>query len=109
MRMSIQETAGPVAMPAAPQPVKRRVVRHRTVGPWLAAGAAVLLVVGLIRAVIGNENIDPAEFRRFLFSETILHGVLVTIELSVIAMVAAAVVAVAVAICRLSTNRILSG
>jgi polar amino acid transport system permease protein len=98
------EAAGPVTMPAA-----RRVVRHRTVGPWLAAGAAVLLVVALVRAVVGNKNIDTSEFTQFVFSKTILHGVLVTIELSVLAMIAAAIVAVAVAICRLSNNRILSG
>jgi polar amino acid transport system permease protein len=109
MPVSTRETAGAVAMPAAPQPATRRVVRHRTVGPWLAAGAAVLLLLALTRAVVGNDNIDLSQFRQFVFSETILRGVLVTIKLSVIAMVVAAAVAVAVAMCRLSTNRILSG
>ena len=66
MPVSIEETAGPVAMPAAIQPAKRRVVRHRTVGPWLAAGpgspqVAVGLCAGYIVRYTGG---IPRRLRR---------------------------------------------
>ncbi|MGV9798863.1 amino acid ABC transporter permease/ATP-binding protein [Mycobacterium sp. NPDC003449] len=56
-----------------------------------------------------NPNLDIASTRQYLFAPSILHGVAVTVELTVVGMTIGIVGGVLLAVMRLSENRVLSG
>ncbi len=81
-------------------------VRHP--GRWVAA-VAVLVVVGLlVRSLASNGNIAWSVIGQYLFNSVVLHGVLVTIELTVLSMLIGVAIGIALAVMRLSPNPILA-
>jgi polar amino acid transport system permease protein len=77
-------------------------VRHP--GRW-AAGAFVLLLVTIaVHSVATNPRFGWGTFGDFFFDRRILHGVVVTIELTVISMVIGIILGVLLAVMRLSPN-----
>ena len=82
-------------------------VRH--VGRWLAAALVAIIAVALARSVITNPRFQWGVVGDFLFDDRVLHGVLVTLELTVIAMAIGIVLGVILAVMRLSPNPLLSG
>jgi polar amino acid transport system permease protein len=82
-------------------------VRH--FGRWIAAAAVAAIAVSLARSVVTNPRFQWGVVGDFLFDDRVLHGVLVTIELTVIAMAIGIVLGVILALMRLSPNPLLSG
>lgn len=90
---------------ARPRPIKAVPVRHW--GRWLGAAILIYLGIALAWSLIHNENVGWPIIRRYLFDELILRGILVTLELTVIAMVMGIVGGTILAVMRLSENPIL--
>jgi polar amino acid transport system permease protein len=89
----------------APEALTAVPVRH-----WGQRVSAVLLIslLGLfVWSVAQNENIQWDVVRRYLFDNGILRGLVVTVELTVLAMVAGIALGVVVAVMRLSKNPVL--
>jgi polar amino acid transport system permease protein len=85
----------------------QEVVNLRHPVRWVAA-ALILLAAGFVAwSLAHNENIKWAAVRSYLTDPAILHGVVVTLELTVVAMVVGIVLGIIVAVLRLSTNPVL--
>jgi polar amino acid transport system permease protein len=83
------------------------VVPLRHPGQWVIAALALLMTVIVVRAFAGSENIDWGIVGEYLFSSTILIGVGVTVGLTILSMVIASLIGLAIAVMRLSDNRVL--
>ena len=96
----------PPASSARPDAMKAIPVRHW--GRWLAAAIIAFLVAGLIFSLARNPNVGWSVIGQYLFKGVVLRGVLVTIELTVLAMIVGVIGGTLIAIMRLSENPILS-
>jgi polar amino acid transport system permease protein len=81
-------------------------VRHP--GRWIAAAVLLVLVAMLINSLVTNPAWAWDVVWQFLFSDRVLKGLWVTIELTVLAMVIGVVLGIVVAVMRLSRNPIVS-
>jgi len=99
-----------------PAPIKAVPVRH----PWRWVAGVVLVVLGamLVNTLVFSQTQQPhqsgsrygwATIREYLFTSTVLHGVVVTIELTVIAMIAGILIGVLLAVMRLSKSKLIAG
>jgi polar amino acid transport system permease protein len=98
-------------------PTALKVVPVRHPGRWVA-GAVILLVGAMLVNTLVFSHIPRGGVREgrfqwgvvghYLFTGPILRGIVVTLELTVIAMVAGIVIGVGLAVMRLSPNRLLS-
>ncbi len=76
-------------------------------GRWISA-ALILLVLGLfLRSMWTNENVDHPTIAEFVFDPRILKGVVITIVMTALSMVVGSILAVALAVMRMSTNPVL--
>ncbi|WP_306205454.1 amino acid ABC transporter permease [Actinoplanes sp. RD1] len=96
--------------PATSRPAPRRdvvPVRHwgRLIGA-VAVGALVLLVA---YSFATNPNFEWTVVGQYLFTRTVLKGLLLTLEMTVIGMVVALALAVVIGVMRMSPSRVLSG
>jgi polar amino acid transport system permease protein len=74
------------------------------------AGAVVFLIVAaLIRSVVTNDRFGWDVVGQYLFSPRVLHGLVVTLELTVVSMFVGIVLGIVLAIMRLSPNPLVSG
>jgi polar amino acid transport system permease protein len=91
----------------APEQIKAIPARH----PWRWVAALVIAVyaAALAESMATNSRYEWSVVRQYLFDDTILHGVRITIELTVISMVLGIAIGVLLAIMRLSPNPIVSG
>jgi polar amino acid transport system permease protein len=98
----------PTTLPpaASPEAIKAIPVRHP--GRWVAAAVVALLAVVVIRSVATNPRFQWSVVGDYLFSSQITHGAVVTLELTVVAMVIGIVLGVVLALMRLSTNPLVS-
>ena len=92
-----------------PAPEEIKAVSLRRPGRWVSAAIVALLAAILIRSVATNPRFGWGTVGHYLFSSRVLHGVVVTIELTVIAMVIGIVLGVILAVMRLSPNPLVSG
>ena len=76
---------------------------------WVAAGVLGLGFVWLASSLWNNENVDHATIAKFMFSDQIVHGAVLTIVLTFLAMVLSTILGVVLALMRLSSNPVLSG
>jgi polar amino acid transport system permease protein len=97
--------APPGARGQRPAPIAAVPIRH--VGQWISAAVVLFLVGALIYTVAGNENIQWDVVGDFLFDGSVLRSVLVTIELTLLAMLIGIVGGVVLAVMRLSENPVL--
>lgn len=88
-----------------PRPPKIVPVRHP--GRWVAVAIALVLVAQLVHALVTNPGLEWATFRRYFFDPSVLHGVWVTIELTVYAALAGFAGGMVLAFMRLSPNPLL--
>jgi polar amino acid transport system permease protein len=99
-----------------PAPIKAIPARH----PWRWVGAAVLIVLGamLINTLVFSQTqqahqsgsrYDWPTVGHFLFSSVVVHGVGVTIELTVLSMVFGILLGILLAVMRLSKSRLIAG
>jgi len=101
------ETAEALTPAGRPDEIKAVPVRHR--GRWIAAGLVLLVGASLIRSAVTNSRFGWDVVGQFFFSSRILHGLVVTLELTVISMAIGIVLGVVLAVMRLSPNPVLSG
>jgi polar amino acid transport system permease protein len=93
--------------PGRPEDIEAVPVRHP--GRWLAAAIVLIIVASLVRSVIDNPHFGWHYVGQFLFDSRIMHGVVVTIRLTVISMVIGIVLGIVLAVMRLSPNPLISG
>jgi polar amino acid transport system permease protein len=86
-----------------------RAVPVRRPGRWIVAAVVVVVAAALARSVVTNSRFEWSVVGNYLFDPRILHGLRVTIELTVIAMAIGIVLGVLLAVMRLSPNPLVSG
>ncbi len=87
------------------EPIKAVPVSHW--GQWVSAVVVVALVAALVYSVATNDNLQWSVVRANLFEQSVLRGLWVTIQLTVLAMVAGIVLGIVLAVMRLSQNPVL--
>jgi polar amino acid transport system permease protein len=90
-----------------PEAIKAVPVRHW--GRWIASVVILYIFAALIYSLAKNENLEWNVVGDYLFRPIILKAALLTIEITVIAMVIGAVGGTLLAVMRLSKNYVLSG
>ena len=98
--------AGGPAAAARPDAIKAIPVRHW--GRWVSAALVVYLMVALVYSFVKSPNIDWPTVTEYMFKPLVLRGLLITIELTFVAMVVGAAGGTILAIMRLSDNPVLS-
>jgi polar amino acid transport system permease protein len=99
-------TTGP---PAATRPREIEAVPVRHPGRWIAAAIILVLAATVLRSVITNPRFEWNLVGHYFFSPRVLHGLVVTIELTVIAMVIGIALGIVLAVMRLSPNPLVAG
>jgi polar amino acid transport system permease protein len=90
-----------------PDDIEAVPVRHP--GRWIASALLVIIAASLIRSAINNPNFDWHLVGHYLFDPRVLHGVVVTIRLTVLSMLIGVLLGIVLAVMRLSPNRLISG
>jgi polar amino acid transport system permease protein len=90
-----------------PEKVVAVPVRHP--GRWVSAVVLLVLAAMLVNSLVTNPAWRWDVVWRFLFSSRVLDGLLITLELTALAMVIGVVLGIVVAVMRLSQNPIVSG
>jgi polar amino acid transport system permease protein len=100
------ESAAAVAdAPHADEPI----VRLRHPGRWVAAALLVVLAAMFVNFVFTSPRLRLDLVAGYLFERSILQGLLVTLELTVVAMFVGVVLGTVLAVMRLSENPLLRG
>jgi polar amino acid transport system permease protein len=87
----------------------RRPVPVRLYGQWVGALIVAVLFAMLVRTLIANPGFQWHVVRHYFFTTLVLHGLWLTIELTVVSMVIAIALGIVLAVMRVSPNPILSG
>jgi polar amino acid transport system permease protein len=94
-----------------PEEIKAVPVRHP--GRWIAAAIVLVVAASIVRAIITNtgpnKGFEWTWVGHYLFDSRVLHGVVATIYITVLAMLVGIILGVVAAIMRLSPNPIVSG
>ena len=91
------------------RPEEIEAVPVRRPGRWIAAAIVFLIAVAIIHSVATNPRFQWSVVGQYLFDPRILHGVRITIELTVVAMALGIAGGVVLAVMRLSPNPLVSG
>lgn len=99
------------AAPAAVRPpnLKLNVVPVRHWGRIVLAAVVVLVLIMIAQGLATNPNIQWSVVGQFLFSPGILRGLGATLQITVVSMVFATILAIVIAVMRTSDSRIVSG
>jgi polar amino acid transport system permease protein len=100
------EAANDIGQPEPPEEIQAVPVRHP--GRWIAAGVVAILLAAIIRAIATNPNFQWGVVGDYLTDTRILDGLVMTLELTVVAMLIGIVLGVVLALMRLSPNGLLS-
>jgi polar amino acid transport system permease protein len=98
--LSEQQTGRPDDIEAVP-------VRHP--GRWVASVIVLVIAASIVRSIITNPRFQWHTVGHYLFDARILHGVLITIELTVLSMIIGILLGILLAVMRLSPNPLISG
>jgi polar amino acid transport system permease protein len=90
-----------------PDEIQAVPVRHP--GRWIAAVIVVVVGASIVRSVVTNKNFQWGVVGHYMFDSRVLHGVVATIYLTVIAMLIGIVLGVILAVMLRSPNRLVSG
>jgi polar amino acid transport system permease protein len=93
---------------AAGRPEDITAVPVRRPGRWVAAVIVLIVAVAVVRSVATDANFQWGVVGEYLFDARILHGLRVTIELTVVAMAIGILLGVLLAVMRLSPNWLVS-
>jgi polar amino acid transport system permease protein len=93
---------------ATGRPEDIRAVPVRRPGRWIAAAVVLVIAASLVRSVVTTSGFQWSVVGEYLFDHRILEGLVVTIELTVIAMAIGIVLGVMLAVMRLSPNPLIS-
>jgi polar amino acid transport system permease protein len=97
----------PAAPAGRPDEIKAVPVRHP--GRWVAAAIVLLLGIALARSMATNPRFEWDVVGQYFTSSSIVDGLRVTIELTVITMAVGIVLGVILAVMRLSLNPLVAG
>lgn len=99
-------TPTPDEREAAP-PIRAIPARH----PWRWVAAAIVLIIGAFaaRSVVTNPRFGWSTVWDYMFADTIMRGLVITIELTIISMVLGVILGIILAVMKLSPNKIVSG
>jgi polar amino acid transport system permease protein len=100
-------TTHEVTQPEPPGEIQAVPVRHP--GRWIATAVIAVLVAALIRSVVTNPRFEWGVVGDYLFDRRILDGLVVTLELTALAMAIGVVLGVVLALMRLSRSAVVSG
>jgi polar amino acid transport system permease protein len=103
---AVEESPQPQHATARPEDLRAVPVRHP--GRWVAAAIVAFLAVVAIHSVVTNPRFEWSVVGDDLFSARILRGLVVTLELTVIAMAIGIALGVVLAVLRLSPNPLVS-
>ena len=78
----------------------------RRPGRWIASALVLLIAASIVRSVVTNSNFKWHVVGQYLFDSRILHGVVLTLELTVISMIIGVVLGILMAVMRQSPNPI---
>ncbi|MBY8861589.1 amino acid ABC transporter permease [Nocardia sp. CA2R105] len=92
---------------AVTEPAPIKAVPLRRPGRWVAAIVIAILLALFIYGAATNDGYQWSTYRDYLFDVRITEGALVTLELTVLAMVIGVVLGVTLAVMRLSPNPVL--
>ncbi|MER8101755.1 MULTISPECIES: amino acid ABC transporter permease [unclassified Kitasatospora] len=90
-----------------PETIKAVPVRHP--GRWVGAVVIALLAAMLLSALFTNPAFKWDIVGQYLFHDSIVHGMVVTLELTVLSMLMGVIGGIVLAVMRLSPNPLLSG
>jgi len=98
-----------LSVPGATRPEAIKAIPVRHWGRWVSAFIIFYLAIALVFSFTKNPNVEWRVVGDYLFKSLTLEGLLLTIELTIIAMVIGIVGGVLLAMMRLSDNYVLSG
>jgi polar amino acid transport system permease protein len=101
--MAVTDTVEPVSA----DEIRAIPVRHT--GRWVAAAIVLLVGVVLGHSVATNGRFEWSIVGHYFFSSRVLHGLVVTLELTVLAMAIGIALGTLLAVMRLSPNPLVSG
>jgi polar amino acid transport system permease protein len=93
----------------AGRPEEIKAVPVRRPGRWIASIIVALVVASIIRSVATNNRFEWGLVGHYLFDSRILHGVIVTLELTALSMAIGIVLGIVFAVMRLSPNPLVAG
>ncbi|HWF36514.1 MAG TPA: amino acid ABC transporter permease [Solirubrobacteraceae bacterium] len=105
--MPSSEATESAERPERPEDIKAVPVRRP--GRWIAAAIVAVVAVAIVHSVATNPRFRWGIVGHYLFDSRILHGVQITLELTVVAMVIGIAGGVGLAVMRLSPNPLVSG
>src|SRR6266566_3497043 len=91
------------------RPEEIRAVPVRHVGRWVVGALVLLLLADVVNSVVNNSRFGWGTVGSYLFSSRVLDGLVLTLELTAIAMAIGIVLGVVLAVMRLSPNPLVSG
>lgn len=99
---------GPTAAPPDPAELASlRLVPARHPARWIGSAVALVLLAMAAHALVTNSGLEWGTFGQYVFNSSILHGVWMTIQLTLLAAVAGFALGVVLAFMRLSANPLL--
>jgi polar amino acid transport system permease protein len=96
-----------IERPEPPDEIQAVPVRHP--GRWVAAVVVAVLIVAVAHSVATNPRFEWGVVGDYLFSSRILDGLVLTLELTVVAMAIGIILGVVLALMRMSESALLSG
>src|SRR5262249_8507031 len=105
----VSASATPETAPPATRPEDLKAIPVRHPGRWVAAAVVLFLLISIGNSMAANSRFQWGIVRHFFFSSRILHGLVVTLELTAVAMAIGIVLGVVLAVMRLSANPLVSG
>jgi len=101
------DTADALTTGGGAEQIKAVPVRHP--GRWVAAAIVVVLAATLIHSAATNDRFGWSLVGDYFFSSRVLHGLVITIELTLLSMFIGIVIGIVLAVMRLSPNPLVSG
>ena len=99
----------PTATEAAPEEATLRVVPRRRPFLWVIYAVLAVVALAALYSALSNQRFGWDVVGRYFFSKAILTGLLRTIELTVLSMLAGIALGVLLAMMRVAPSRVLSG
>ncbi|MFI6735401.1 amino acid ABC transporter permease [Nonomuraea sp. NPDC050451] len=94
--------------PGRTEPAEIKAIPARHPWRWVATGVVLVLVAMLVNSLLTNPRYRWEIVAKYLFDGTVLHGLLLTLEFTAIAMAIGIALGVVLAVMRGSPNRVLS-
>src|SRR4029453_4152054 len=99
--------SGDIAEPVRAEEIKAVPGRHP--GRWIAGAIILVLAAALAKSVATNPRFHWNVIGQYFFSSRVLHGLLLTLELTALSMAIGIVLGTLLAVMRLSPNPLVSG